>query len=339
MNQITFPRISYDGSIYDQTDLENWYLSKIQDEIKKNLNEIDTTSKNDEEKRLLSFIINHIDKLILYSPQKLEKIVKITDAYCKYCKDKDILLYQDSNGKYQKTDFNKEIFKAFHYDYYRKNILVELAQKLNVKSCPYCNMNYTLFAEKGNGNVAKFQYDHFFEKKTYPFLSMSLYNLIPSCGSCNQGKSTNTLSLKFNPYASNINKLFHFTIKDPLPLFFGKRIKDIITLNLTPNAAIVTQDELNVFDNTFNIRAIYSRHKDIVQEVFDKAYLETYYGDSSFFNFLDDRFKKEYLYRLIYGVYMDENEIEKRPMSKFVQDIRKQAIAKIYYDYLNGWCF
>lgn len=332
MNQITFPRISYDGSIYDQTDLEKWYLSKIQKNINTGLKKI--TGKNAKEKRLLSIIINHIDKLILYSPQKLDRFVNIMDTYYK-----DILLYQDSKGKYQKTDFNKEIFDAFHYDYYRKNILVELAQKLNVKSCPYCNMNYTLFAEKGIENVAKFQYDHFFDKKTYPFLSMCLYNLIPSCVSCNQGKSTNSLSLKFNPYASNINKLFHFTIKDPLPLFFGKRIKDIITLNLTPNAAIVTQDELNVFDNTFNIRAIYSRHKDIVQEVFDKAYLETYYGDSSFFNFLDDRFKKEYLYRLIYGVYMDENEIEKRPMSKFVQDIRKQAIAKIYYDYLNGWCF
>lgn len=35
----------------------------------------------------------------------------------------------------------------------------------------------------------------------------------------------------------------------------------------------------------------------------------------------------DYMIRLAYGTYMNEHEIEKRPMSKYIQDLRKQALG------------
>ena len=110
---------------------------------------------------------------------------------------------------------------------------------------------------------------------------------------------------------------------DPLSLYSGGK-KDRIELNMIPDNA--TQAEIKEFDDTFHLRTLYRRHGDIAQEVFDKAYEEPYYLDSSSFKFLSGA-ASEYMLRLTYGAYLDKDEIEKRPMSKFIQDLRKQALV------------
>ncbi|MFK4985705.1 hypothetical protein ACI4B7_28170, partial [Klebsiella pneumoniae] len=78
-----------------------------------------------------------------------------------------------------------------------------LARQLNLKCCPYCNAQYTIIANSDAGKtIAKFQFDHFFSKDKFPYLSISLYNLIPSCANCNITKSKKPLNLKdhYHPY-------------------------------------------------------------------------------------------------------------------------------------------
>jgi hypothetical protein len=184
-------------------------------------------------------------------------------------------------------------------------------------------MSYTLFAEDGKQKLAKLQFDHFFDKSEYPFLSMSLYNLIPSCAVCNQGKSTGHLSLNYHPYESAISDQFHFRVVNPLELFVGAKI-DKIEIDLVEDSS--SRNELKEYDDMFHIKSLYQRHRDVAQEVFDKAYQEKYYIFNPF-SFLKKG--KNYRLRLEYGTYMDESDIEKRPLSKFIQDIRKQALGDI----------
>lgn len=308
MNQITFPRISYDGSRITQKQLEKWFCDPIENEILERLKTI-ISAKSKIEQRLLRWLKTNLHYVLVASPIQLQKMAKISDAFI--CANLSV-------------SFKNDLKKAFHYDQYRKGILVELAEKLNVKSCPYCNMQYTLFAEKGNrksDKIAKMQFDHFYNKEDYPFFSMSLYNLIPSCGICNQGKSRGNVSLKFHPYYSNIYKQFRFEIENPLKLYLGAK-KDKVNIRLIPENA--TADEVKAYQNMFNIKTLYSRHRDIAQEAFDKAYEDAYYSQSSSFQFLEQN-DIEYLQRLAIGVYPNETEIEKRPMSKFILDMRKQA--------------
>ena len=212
---------------------------------------------------------------------------------------------------------------AFYYKEFRKRELVELAKMLNVKVCPYCNMQYTLYAEEKDGEetedeLAKFQFDHFISKTDYPMFSMSLYNLIPSCAVCNHGKRDGELPVELNPYYNDIHKLFHFEVKDQLDLLLSKKVDrvDIKTESTKGNEQIV-----NTYNNIFHISTLYSRHKDIVQEIYDKAYIASSAENLARLLKTD----KKRLSELWYGTYLDEKDIEKRPLTKFIQDIKKQS--------------
>lgn len=61
-----------------------------------------------------------------------------------------------------------------------------LLEKLDVKVCPYCNRQYTFTVPKVKVSP---QFDHYFPISKYPYLQLSLFNLIPSCSTCNLKKS------------------------------------------------------------------------------------------------------------------------------------------------------
>lgn len=60
--------------------------------------------------------------------------------------------------------------------------------------CPYCNRNYINSRDRKLGA----EMDHFYSKDQFPMFAVSLYNFIPSCGTCNRIKSNKDLSI--NPY-------------------------------------------------------------------------------------------------------------------------------------------
>lgn len=61
-----------------------------------------------------------------------------------------------------------------------------LQSQLDVKVCPYCNRMYTttLYGKKR----IRPDFDHFYPQSRYPYLAVSLFNLIPSCNVCNKAK-------------------------------------------------------------------------------------------------------------------------------------------------------
>ena len=89
----------------------------------------------------------------------------------------------------------------------------DLAEKLKVNTCPYCNRNYTVTVRKGKkALIVRPDFDHYFPQSEYPLLALSFYNLIPSCLLCNR-------SIKL---AKNMNygKFIH-----PYEDEFGKDLK------------------------------------------------------------------------------------------------------------------
>lgn len=76
----------------------------------------------------------------------------------------------------------------------------DVFEKLNIRTCPYCNRQYTFTlkpSQKGDPNTSP-EFDHFYPKSDYPTLAICFYNLVPSCHCCNHGKSTKQLNT--NPY-------------------------------------------------------------------------------------------------------------------------------------------
>ncbi len=302
-------RKGFDGEIRSwrkiERDFKKLYAEKIDQALKTLRDKSDAKYHS-----LLDWCIEKTPNWLTDKPTKLEKVKNEVDE-----KYKALL---SENKK-----FRDELLVAYGYEH---SNLLELARWLNVKTCPYCNMQYTLCAEAYKDGelvekMAKFQYDHFFDKAEYPMLSMSLYNLIPSCASCNQGKSKRPLSMAFHPYSTAIKDTFRFRVKDPSDLLAGGD-DEKIKIKLVPQKPV----DVDAYNEMFHIESLYQRHRDVAREVFARAYVDSYYEDGSNFEFLKD---SNFMERLEKGFYPDEEDIDKRPLTKLQQDLWNQAKGEL----------
>ena len=325
MKRIDLSETWYDheGIAHTKADIEKWYLENVKlgkNGIEYKLRHLRKLSAD--EKEIRDDLVVDLDRILIGDPVALDGF---RTSYGDRLNHLPVTVSKKKAGRKPKT-FRQKLLYAFGYNNARHGVLVELAMYLNVKTCPYCNLHYTLSIRDFNSQkkkvlMAKMQFDHFFDKATYPFLSMSLYNLIPSCPICNQGKSQRLLTLDFHPYHADICSTFKFEVKNPLQLYIGS-MRDEVELELVEQSGVSIVD----YNQAFHITKLYERHMDVAQEEFAKAYVNYYYGNPSNFDFIADRGLRE---RLNYGYYHDEKDINKRPMSKFKQDLWKQAVRDI----------
>lgn len=193
-----------------------------------------------------------------------------------------------------------------------------LIEKLNVNLCPYCNRNYINNLRHSSGMLKRTSHvDHFHNKKDYPFLAMSFYNLIPSCYSCNHVKSDDDIT--YTPYNTN------YKANDLLKFQTILRSSDLVSDTSGFEIEIIPLNDIIVENiDKFGLNTLYQLHKDIALEIIRKSYIYTNEMiDDLFINFpelLTDEEKK----RLIFGFYANEDDFGKRSLSKFSSDIYKE---------------
>ncbi|MCI8963509.1 MAG: hypothetical protein HFG37_07330 [Eubacterium sp.] len=136
------------------------------------------------------------------------------------CLESIIAACQLKNDVSKKTDARECCKRIFNYDRFVKGQKEAhwLLRNLNVRVCPYCNRIYTVSLpspeelEKGEEfRATRATFDHFYNKAEYPYLSLSLFNLIPSCYTCNLNKS-NTAEKIVYPYDQEFGKEAVFRI-------------------------------------------------------------------------------------------------------------------------------
>lgn len=200
------------------------------------------------------------------------------------------------------------------YDAYK------LAEDLDVRTCTYCNRNYTNTVISSNGKkITRPQFDHYFDKNQNPLLAVSFYNLIPSCSICNssiKGTHKMTLTDYTHPYLDNALRDIRFTYKYTRKSKNGLQVKVV-----TPDPSKVK----NTVD-TFAIEEVYDSH---TSELLDLLRTKQYFSDRYLSilksNLLKDVIvSKEDLYRIVFGTEYDETNFISRPFSKFKSDILKE---------------
>jgi len=219
----------------------------------------------------------------------------------------------------EKSELNKILRNIFVKEYdnwcsrttYGAYIFV---QEIDLKTCPYCNRNYTFTVVNKNGKMRP-QIDHFYPKSKYPFFAMSFYNLIPSCPSCNHTKKEKFDSELINPYSAK---------------------SEDISFTYTPNKIdfIEVEKKKYNFDNfeidikgnkenieLFKLKELYEQHKDIVLELLIKKayYPKSYIKELSRFGFSEDE-----IYRYLFSNYKQDKDLHKRPLSKLIKDISNE---------------
>ncbi|AHJ13475.1 hypothetical protein [Sulfurospirillum multivorans] len=269
----------------------------------------------------------HLEELAQKHYEALKSKIKFPT--CKYSLEEvitakpdklhEIAMHYKDNHKFDvmRKEYKKFTVKTDNdtYDAYT------LAQSLNVTVCPYCNRNYTFTVRSKNGSTRP-QFDHFYDKATYPILALSFYNLIPSCPTCNasiKGRKEFSLTTHVHPYVEGFDDKARFAlhVKDS-SFYYDEKGFD---LEFGSNDA---KEQKNIDD--FALEEIYKNHKDIVLELIQKSvmYNESYI-EELMKNYEGTLFKNEEdLLRLIFGGYISDEDLGKRPLSKLTKDILEQ---------------
>lgn len=150
-------------------------------------------------KRILKWIFNDLELLIMGDLTILDLAVK---EYEKHIKE---LSQIDRKYLLEKL----QIFLD-EYEYFKDAVdwnAYKFQRELGVLVCPYCHTQFVFVYEGENGGRTRATLDHFFDKATYPFLAVSLYNLVPSCKVCNsdlKNRQTVSLDTHYSPYEKGI---------------------------------------------------------------------------------------------------------------------------------------
>ncbi len=259
---------------------------------------------------------NYIYDLLIATPKRLDTLSK------RYTNDKRFNFILE----YYENIFSKKHTKK--YDAY------SLASKLGVNVCPYCNRNYTFTIKNKDGGTRP-EFDHFYDKATYPILALSFYNLIPSCHICNsscKGQKKFSIDTHLHPYMDSFDKIAKFTFK-PLDVSVFQNLATFdnskLGLSFEKKDFRVTDEKYAKVENNiqdFCLEPLYVNHKDIILELIQKA--EMYnksYIDELLQKYEGSLFKnREDLMRLLFGGYISDEDIGKRPLSKLTKDILEQ---------------
>lgn len=88
--------------------------------------------------------------------------------------------------------------------------------------CPYCNFHQLEAYPTSGGKTHKGPLDHFYDKDRYPYLALSIYNLVPVCDQCNHEKLTKPTSLgsHTHPFHDDFHELVYFSVQDPFKAIY-----------------------------------------------------------------------------------------------------------------------
>lgn len=286
---------------------------------KSGLKNLKKTFKTKAQLAIIDKIILDYEKLVEATPQKLLRFVNYYNKH-----------YIDAFLKNNKaTKFSEAILKAMRYDALRDKEGIEIFSFLKIKTCIYCNSQLTVTIEgESKKKAAKFEFDHFYPKSKYPFLATSFFNLIPSCSNCNKTKGNKTFTKKtlFYLYTENKNELEQYAFKlDPKSQVDYWLTKDTNSIKFSFIDISGAESSMSKKHNKlFSIQSIYNTQTDIIEELFHIHEAYTKANQKSMTKNLEALFPDEaFIKRLLIGTYIEKNEIHKRPLTKFRQDIAR----------------
>lgn len=228
-----------------------------------------------------------------------------------------------------KNIFNYEYFVRNQGEWNRHKIMY----MIGINVCPYCNRNYvTNYIEDGEERTTA-DLDHFYYKSEYPYLALSIYNFIPSCQICN---SRFKLGVDFcakqhiYPYKEKFgdDAVFRTTLNknSDLDYLLGKGKNFDIKIKIdTTNEEKKIKIENSI--ETFRLEKLYNTEKDYVSELINKCNI---YNKNEIKNIMkiDKLFdSEEQIKEFIFGKYLDEEKLHKRPLAKLTKDIYEEFNA------------
>ena len=285
-----------------------------------------------------------VDDFLVMSVNDMRNLVSAVDSYMPA-----VPFYRtrcrSGSDEAEFRKLNADLKTCFDYEWFSKKTkdkewdLWKLAERLNkhLKFCPYCNAEtiYAITIKDGKTRLIKSAFDHYFPRGRYPFLGLSLYNLIPACTRCNSG-------LKGDQYVGLVSMAHPYALEHP-DTMTDEDMHHKMKFNLIFNDAkclsycgsenigriIYSERVKGTFDRglkweaLFHIGACYTNiYRDDAAVAFRRA---TAYPQS-YLNSKEDELRSAGLpviglEEFLYGAPLDQDEINKHRFGKLICDI------------------
>ena len=230
---------------------------------------------------------------------------------------------------------DKNVISAiFNYTYltqHYKEDFIALILLLNVNVCPYCGRAFTTTVEKSDKHYIRTnEIDHYLPQDSYPWLSLSIWNWIPVCGSCNLHKSSKKEPFLY-PYEEEMGDIYRFATHSTRGMDYlvgAINSEDNFDIVLEPTVDTSTlpkeyNDHIQNEVTTIGTKELYSSHKDYVCNIFRQRYI---YGNPFIERLtkLDLFNSKEDVLAMMYFKRIDAESIGNSPLDKLTRDINHE---------------
>lgn len=252
----------------------------------------------------------------------------------------------------QQKKHAKDLYEyVFRYDDFSELVptkghcgIHEFVEMLGVKVCPYCNRMFTTTVNTKKRRIRP-QLDHFRNKSKYPFLALSINNLVPTCGVCNLLKLNQDKDLVY-PYEEDFkdeDRVFKSNIPmdHTVPALEGIRIAEqdfeIMIERQDPNKMIKDTERNDRIEHSIQelaLTELYQCHRDYVAFLYRQRYILTKQLAQDIYNqfkvtLFESVEEVEHVFTLMYTDYKHWGD---RPLAKLTHDIIAEIDA-LYSQY------
>lgn len=250
--------------------------------------------------------------------KQLDTFISITDLRSFNTKFKLLAKFLKKKRKYKNCTLNDilEFIFGYHIEN-RTQTLKQILCKINLQNCVYCLAQYTTsygFDKKKiyiKGNL-----DHIYPKSLNALVSLSINNLVPVCGHCNQRKLNAGLSeFNFNPFDNNEVPIFKF--EDVLKINNGQ-------INLKNLNDLKIENINSTLESRLELTSLYKEYKSPIENLLDryKKFNSSSYKEA-IKKIAGDITTENLEYFISEIPYTDEN-IKNVPLHKFKSDFYKE---------------
>lgn len=305
------------------------HLENLKKKTKKKLLNIKSNDCLNKNKFFFDYLIDNLETILIGKRPELEKVInEINSTFCKLIQNKRII-------KRIQTVFDYEAFHGMQkYGAYH---LIEL---LGIRICAYCNRAYSFgVIEKNNKqrieSKTRLELDHYYPQSKYPYLALSLFNLIPSCPSCNRLKRDKNAEDFLYPYEEGFDKDYVFEISG-IAAFDSKIAKNPEQITENDNKILLVQktddktklNKCRKNNETFHVENLYQHHFLEASEIYFRAfkYNENYKTDiqRSLPLKITENDYLEFILGIDINLVTEKHDFSKKIFSKFTYDIGVQ---------------